>query len=112
MNNYHIITAKIDGQIEELFGSFDRTDCKYELEANKESWKDEGYKAIKISTKQVASEPSKEIYTNAITAKQLFQQQAPNFNFELDEQQLVEVALERGFVTKIGEDMYIINEEY
>ena len=73
MNTYCIITGKIDGQIEELFGSFDKDDCTYELESEKDLWKDEGYKSIKITTKKVEEEPDKEVYGN-LEAKKLTEQ--------------------------------------
>ena len=44
--------------------------------------------------------------------KTLFHAQAPRWNFELDADQLLDKALELGFVKKIGEDEYIQNEEY
>ena len=47
-----------------------------------------------------------------VTSKELFQQQAPNFNFELGEKELLEKALEKGFVKKIGDDQYQINDDY
>ena len=53
-----------------------------------------------------------------ITSRELFQQQAPSFNFELDEDQLLATALERGYLedsgttNDTGDKLYIINEEY
>ena len=41
-----------------------------------------------------------------------FMNQAPSFNFELGEDQLLKKALESGFVTKVGEDKYLMNENY
>ena len=38
--------------------------------------------------------------------------QAPSFNFELDEDQLLDKALEVGFVTKLDEDLYEVNDNY
>jgi hypothetical protein len=38
--------------------------------------------------------------------------QAPSWNFELDEEQLLEKALELKFVTKIGDDKYLRNNDY
>jgi hypothetical protein len=46
------------------------------------------------------------------TKKSLFQAQAPSWNFELDEDQLLITALCTGFVTKIGDDKYLMNNEY
>jgi len=50
----------------------------------------------------------KETYTK----KTLFLSQAPNFNFELNAEQIIVKALEAGFVTKIGEDLYEVNINY
>ena len=52
-----------------------------------------------------------------ITKEQLFNQQAPSFNFELDADQLLAKALKDGYVKKInltssGDDEYYINEDY
>ena len=38
--------------------------------------------------------------------------QAPCFNFELDEDLLLDKALEVGFVTKVDEDLYEVNDNY
>ena len=38
--------------------------------------------------------------------------QAPSFNFELDEDELLDKALEVGFVTKLDEDLYEVNDNY
>lgn len=49
-----------------------------------------------------------------LTSKEVFQTYAPSFNFEYNAEQLVKLALERGFLTKIeGEDdLYLVNESY
>jgi|TARA_R110000765_G_scaffold2536_2_gene7836 hypothetical protein len=51
---------------------------------------------------------------NYITKDDLFTQQAPSFNFELDSNQLLEQALKSGYVTKVDGviDRYKINEDY
>lgn len=46
------------------------------------------------------------------TKKELWINQVPLFGFEYNEDQLLEKALEVGFVTKIGEDQYEMNEDY
>ena len=38
--------------------------------------------------------------------------QAPSFNFELDEDELLAKALEVGFVKQVGEDSYEMNDDY
>ena len=49
-----------------------------------------------------------------LTKKQLFTSQAPCFNFELDEDQILEKSLKAGFVTKVegADDSYKVNENY
>ena len=70
MNMYHVITATLDGETVELFGSFDKSDCKYELECNKQDWKCEGYKAIKLTTRPTSETPDAEVYgANFVTGR-------------------------------------------
>tara|TARA_Y100000310_G_C20171918_1_gene574064 strand:+ start:63 stop:275 length:213 start_codon:yes stop_codon:yes gene_type:complete len=38
--------------------------------------------------------------------------QAPSWNFELDEDELLAKALEVGFVKQVGEDRYEMNQDY
>ena len=115
MNTYYEVIAKIDGESEVLFGSFVRADCAGEIDAERESWKGDGYKAIKIVSRKTSDTPDKEVYKDEIvTSKELFQQQAPSFNFEKGETELLEHALNVGYVTKIdgAEDQYLINPDY
>lgn len=44
--------------------------------------------------------------------QELWDWQAPRWNFELDADELLDKALEVGFVTEIGDDEYLVNEEY
>ena len=46
------------------------------------------------------------------TQHELWVSQVASFNFELDEEQLLRKALEVGFVTKIGDDKYLMNNDY
>ena len=46
------------------------------------------------------------------TKRELWGNQAPNLNFEYDEDQLLKLALKKGFVTKVGEDQYKVNLDY
>jgi hypothetical protein len=46
------------------------------------------------------------------TKHELFMAQAPSWNFELNEDQLLDKALELGFVTEIGDDKYLMNNDY
>jgi len=62
MNTYHVINASIEGQNIELFGSFDKNDCIYELEANVSQWKQEGFKAIKLAKRLTVNKPNAKVY--------------------------------------------------
>ena len=46
------------------------------------------------------------------TKEELWLNQAPSLNFELDEDKLLDKALDCGFVTKIGEDQFLVNNNY
>ena len=46
------------------------------------------------------------------TKKELWLNQAPCFNFELDEDELLEQALDCEFVTRVGENKFLVNNEY
>ena len=46
------------------------------------------------------------------TQDELFQSQAPLFNFELNADELLKTALKRGFVSKLNESEYLINQDY
>ena len=50
--------------------------------------------------------------TIILTKQELFMAQAPSWNFELDADQLLDKALEVGFVTKVGDDQYQVNNNY
>ena len=49
---------------------------------------------------------------NTVTKNSLWRLQAPAFNFELDEDQLLERALSSGYVKEVGVDQYEINNDY
>ena len=49
---------------------------------------------------------------NIVSKKDLWILQAPAFNFELDEDQLLKKALSAGFVKQVSEDQYEINNDY
>ncbi|MAL44254.1 hypothetical protein [Hyphomonas sp.] len=46
------------------------------------------------------------------TKKSLWVNQAPCFNFELNEDELLDKALKENFVIKIGEDLYKLNMDH
>lgn len=111
MNNYYEISGTIDSEEEILFGSFERADCVYELEAEKEQWKEEGYKKLRIKPKKTSEEASAEVY-EMVTSSEIFQRHAPDFNFELNEEELVQRGLDCGFLSRAGKDKYIISKDY
>ena len=47
-----------------------------------------------------------------LSKKELFMNQAPSFNFDLNADQILSKALEVGFVTEVSEDQYLVNEDY
>ena len=53
-------------------------------------------------------------YGKTVTSKQLFLQHAPDFNFELNEAELLNKALESGFIFAIPntKNSYKINPDY
>jgi len=114
-NKYYKVIGIIDGASECLFGSFDRSDCVSEIDAERVSWRADGYKGIKIISEDTTDTPDTDVYSDVIFTKhELFMNQAPAFNFELGEDDLLAEALERGFVTKIdgAEDQYLMNSDY
>jgi hypothetical protein len=62
MQTYYEIKGTIDGQTEVLDGSFDKTDMTYNLETEREGWKNEGFKKLHITTRQTEDTPDPEVY--------------------------------------------------
>ncbi len=58
------------------------------------------------------NEPTKDGDKIFFTKHSLFMNQAPSWNFDLSEDKILEKALEVGFVTKVGEDKYLMNNNY
>ena len=58
------------------------------------------------------NEPTKEGDKTFFTKHSLFMNQAPYFNFDLGENELLKKALESGFVTKVDDDKYLMNDQY
>ena len=108
----HLISSRRCREV--LYGSFLKDDCKYEIDAERESWKEQGYKGIKIVARETTDTPDSDIYGELVTPHQLWMAQAPSFNFELDEAALLEKALEKGYVTLAdkGNDLYLVNKDY
>jgi hypothetical protein len=66
-HTYHEITAthgSCDEQVV-LYGSFARPDCVSELETERENWIDEGYRKIRITSRQTSESPDPEVYGSA-----------------------------------------------
>ena len=61
---YWEIKGRIEGSEYVLYGSYDRKDCVYELDAERESWKEEGYRKIKIESRQTTEAPDPVVYGN------------------------------------------------
>jgi len=63
MNTYYEIKGTIRGEEEEvLFGSYEKSDCTYELDALKSEWREEGYECIRIKSRKTEEEPDTEVY--------------------------------------------------
>ena len=70
MTKYYEVIATIDGEIDTLFGSFMRADCVGEIDAEKHTWKGEGYKGIKIVSRETTEQPDREVYKDDAIIKQ------------------------------------------
>ena len=66
---FQIIGVNADGIVEILYGSYDKAEAEYELEATRDSWKDEGYRGIKLGWKATEEAPDAGIYGKAFIAK-------------------------------------------
>lgn len=60
---YHEVQGTKDGETEVLFGSFSKTDCKYELKAERVYWHGEGYRNIKIVSSETEEIPDPSVYS-------------------------------------------------
>ena len=67
MYTYYEVQAvnKEDNGEEVLFGSYDKQDCLYELDAEREGWKQD-YKKITMISRQVSEAPDPEVYSDFI----------------------------------------------
>jgi len=74
---YFQITAKFDGATDILYESYDKAEAEYELEALRDTWKDEGYRGIKLGWVAISEAPDANIYGKAFIAKQV-PQPSPN----------------------------------
>ena len=57
-------------------------------------------------------ERKQEENTTVFTKKELWLNQASCFNFELDEDELLEKALNCEFVTRVGENQFLVNKQF
>jgi len=71
MYKYYRVMANYEGHTEQLFGSYDRTECVEELDAERDSWKDEGYKGIKIISETTNEAPCRTVYTKQQIAEMI-----------------------------------------
>lgn len=76
-NTYHEIKGNIDGEREVLFGSFDHSDCTYELDAERSTWYDQGYRRIKIESRSTNDEPDPEVYNKEYYFTAAYYQEDP-----------------------------------
>ncbi len=63
-HTYYIVSAVHEDEFEreELYGSYNRGDARYELQAEKEGWKADGYKLFAITTEERDEAPDPEVY--------------------------------------------------
>ncbi len=62
---YEIKAAhRLGGEIEVLFGSYSKSDCEYEIEAEAGQWHDEGYRTITIVPRQTTEAPDAQVYAD------------------------------------------------
>lgn len=69
LHKYYVITGVIDGAEEVLYGSYDKSDTDYELVAERDGWKSEGYTKIKTKTVEKAEAPDPEVYGDDIASR-------------------------------------------
>ena len=65
-HTYYKVIATYEGIDEVLYGSFVRKDCLYEIESERESWKEQGYKKIRIEPELTEEEPDADVYASQL----------------------------------------------
>ena len=60
---YYKIVGTIDGQEETFYGSYVMADCEYQLDDDREYFKDQGYTGIHIKVEYTQEEPDNEVYS-------------------------------------------------
>ncbi len=63
-NTYYEIKALFEGETEVLYGSYSKAEAQYELQAERESWKDSGYTQIKIVARCTDELPDADVYAD------------------------------------------------
>ena len=64
MYTYYTVQGTVEGKIGTLYGSYLRGHCVDEMEYERDSWKSEGYRSIKIIKEQTKERPSPNVYSN------------------------------------------------
>ncbi len=104
MTIYYDVVGIIEGEKEQLFGSFDRADCVSEIECEGDSWEEMEYTGIKIVERETTDKPDATIYNNLVSESAL--QAVVNAENEGELQDYINDDL----VTKCG-DGYLINDK-
>ena len=60
---YYKVIGSIDGEEEQLFGSFVKRQCVTEINSENDSWINDGYSLIHIKPVHTDDEPDPEVYT-------------------------------------------------
>ncbi len=94
MTKYYDVMARIDGEDEQLFGSYVREDCVSEIECERDSWKEQGYKAIRIVSRETTEQPDPEVYADDIESGLLVIEDEIPFGGEPTLQRVIEDTLD------------------
>ena len=109
-NTYYELTAELDGERHVLFGSYNKADVTAEKRIEMPTYKEDGYKRFKIESKEVEEEADSKVYEEIMTTEEFFQKHAPDYNFELSHDGLIQEALAEGFISKAGANKYIYTD--
>ncbi len=99
MNTYYNLTGTLNGEKEIIFGSFIRAECKYELEAERESLKADGYKKLTIEAVETNDKPSAEVYEDELVSAEVYEMLSGEDSEE---------AIEEGILIKSDKPNYFI----
>ena len=83
---YYEFKADIDGQTDVIYGSYERADCVYELEAERFGLKQEGYKKFRIESRVIFSglERSGQLYKAGLISEVELQKEIDFVNMGSD----------------------------